>query len=313
MFNPRFSHYLILSHNGAKYDSVFLMEYLLGEGIVPHVMYSGAKIMSFRVPKLHITVGDSYLHIQIALSQFPKSFGLSHLEEKGTFPHLMNEERYQQYVGPMPPLHMFTPDRLSPERRDHLIKWYNQKVDSGFVFDFQREIHSYCRMDTLLLSDGVMRYRDLLYGISKIDPWKKVTISSYSMTVFRQNYLIEQWELTVKSDDPAQPDYMILADKKAGTFYHADTFCERPIKKSSIVSSKFVSSDYPWLPNGCVYSSSKHSKESMEWLFYLSEDWNVPIQHAYSAQGEKRIRVGSSNYAVDGFCPALKIVLEFYG
>ena len=312
LFHNRFTGYLALSQNGGRYDSIFLMEYALSVNLVPSVLYNGSKLISFKVKQFRLTVGDSCLQIPLALKLYAKSFNLDQFEGKGTFPHSINTPRYQNYVGQMPPLEAYDIDTMSPEARQKVIDWHADMMSKNYVFDFKKELHSYCRMDVLLLTEGVMVYRQLMLETTQIDPWLKLTISSFAMAYFRTYHLTERFRLQIK--DPAHPDQdpvPMLADKKGGQFYNINTDCQEPIPPCDIVSEEFLASDYPFLPHGKVYASSSHSKQSMEWLFYKSHEWNVPIRHAYTPQGE--FTLPFHNIKVDGYCPARKLILEFYG
>ena len=88
------------------------------QGICPHQIVNGAKILSMTVDNL--TFRDSKSFLPMALSAFPKSFGLTEL----LFPHFFfNTEENKSYVGAIPAVDYYDPDSFSHERKQFL-QWH---------------------------------------------------------------------------------------------------------------------------------------------------------------------------------------------
>ena len=65
------------------------------QSICPDQLVNEAKILS--------VFKDSLCFLQIPLSSFPKSFGLTE-QQKGSFPHFLNIPANRMYMGPIPAL-----------------------------------------------------------------------------------------------------------------------------------------------------------------------------------------------------------------
>ena len=111
----------VVAHNGRSYDSYFLLSYLIDNGIVPKLIFSGPKIMCMKVEHgLDICVLDSLNFLPMRLAAFPKAFGLSELK-KGWFPHFFNTTENQNYIGPYPAVEMYGVDQMMPNDRDSFL------------------------------------------------------------------------------------------------------------------------------------------------------------------------------------------------
>ena len=125
-----------------RFDGQFVESWLLRQGIAPDVIPNGSKLMTIILTALNIRIIDSFIFLPMALSRLPGCFGLSELK-KGYFPHLFNVKGNQMYHGPIPEVHYYNPDMMSPTARSSFLEWHNQqKTDT---FDFQEEILAYCR------------------------------------------------------------------------------------------------------------------------------------------------------------------------
>lgn len=118
------------------------MEWLLNQGTTPEVIPNGGMLMSIHHKALGIRVIDSINFLPMALGKLPSSFGLTELK-KGYFPHLFNTPKNQDYVGPLPEAHYYSPDTMSSAVRTAFLAWYEEHKNE--TFDFQSEIEGYCR------------------------------------------------------------------------------------------------------------------------------------------------------------------------
>ena len=89
----------------------------------------------------------------------------------------------------MPAMHYYDPDHMKPANRTKFIKWYQDRVEENYVFDFQNELQTYCRSDVDILRRGMMTFRDDFIKIANIDPLQYITIASVCMAVYRSKYI----------------------------------------------------------------------------------------------------------------------------
>ena len=186
--NEKYKGYTFIAHNSKGYDCHFVLKWLIDQGIKPYCIYNGAKIMFMELPKLSIRFIDSLNFLQMPLKSFPKTFGMSELK-KGHFPHYFNKECNKEYTGCMPCKNDYGFNKMKPDERTKFLKWYDERVNENYVFDFKKEIVEYCRSDVDILRTGIMKLREDFLEIENIDPLRYITIASVCMTIYRSNYM----------------------------------------------------------------------------------------------------------------------------
>ena len=191
---------IFVAHNFKGYDSYFIQDYLNKECIQFELICTGAKIMCLTVPMHAIKFIDSYNFIPMALVRFPETFDRNELR-KGYFPHMFNRDDKQDYVGPIPEAHYYLPNTMKPEARQEFLQWHAEQVENNYVFDFQKEMESYCRSDVDILRKCCLDFRDILEETTGVDPFEKcLTIASVCHRVYCTNYLDEN-TIAVFSDE----------------------------------------------------------------------------------------------------------------
>ena len=191
---------IFVAHNFKGYDSYFIQDYLNKQCIQFELICTGAKIMSLTVPMYDIKFIDSYNFIPMALARFPETFDRNELR-KGYFPHMFNRDDKQDYVGPIPEAHYYLPNTMKPEARQEFLQWHAEQVENNYVFDFQKEMESYCRSDVDILRKCCLDFRDILQETTDVDPFEKcLTIASVCHQVYCTNYLVEN-TIAVFSDE----------------------------------------------------------------------------------------------------------------
>lgn len=188
-FRKKFKNVTVLAHNGGGFDHQFIFKYILSKtDITPDLIMRGTKLISMTVGNVNFI--DSLNYFPMALSKLPKAFGFSELK-KGYFPHRFNTVAHQNYVGPMPPLEYYDPDNVKDEKaKEALVKWYAEKVEQNYVFDFQKEIVDYCISDVDILAQSCLKFRDLVIKETNVCPFMEATtIASSCNKVFRRNFL----------------------------------------------------------------------------------------------------------------------------
>ena len=158
---------------------------------------------------------DSINFMGMSLKKLPNAFSLRpeseldgdvHELAKGDFPHLMNTKEYQDYCGTFPTLAMYNVNAMPVKERETFIEWH--KKQSGKVFNFQKELLSYCKLDVTILRLACLKFRDIITEITTIksddgdvlgvlDVFAHVTIASACMQIFRVNFIEEYYDVTL--------------------------------------------------------------------------------------------------------------------
>ena len=189
-------HSIHIAHNLKGYDGVFILKYFL-ENLLPYettpeVILTGCKILA--IMHRQIKIIDSYSFLAMALSEFPKTFGISELK-KGFFPHKFNLPINQNYIGTYPTADMYQSEFFNVKKKKEFDQWYDHVKNQ--VFDFKKEFEDYCWSDVRLLAEGCLIFRNCCIESTKkdsadlgIDPFlHNVTIASFCNLLYRRNYM----------------------------------------------------------------------------------------------------------------------------
>ena len=86
----------------------------------------------------------------------------------------------------------YKPELMSEERRTHFIFWYNDKVQRGEEFNFQKEMELYCLSDVDILTRSCCEFRKVFIEHGGICPLlEAITIADACNKVWRGKYLPE--------------------------------------------------------------------------------------------------------------------------
>ena len=177
-----------IAHNGKAYDTWLIHQYIIRKtGERPkQIVLAGDKIMSMKINTISFI--DSLNHIGTNLESMPDMFGLDTNQfKKGFFPYKYNLSENQNYVGKIPDVSYFEPNRMSVDKRKEFFKWY-KKQDS--LYDFRKELVEYCKSDVSILKKSLEVYQQNAMAFNDgLDPLRSPTIASYCMKVFRTNHL----------------------------------------------------------------------------------------------------------------------------
>ena len=185
----------VLFHNFKGYDSYFVLQYLYDNAVLPHIIFSGSKIMYIHIDSLNIRFIDSYNFMPMALAKLPKALNIPELS-KGYWPHLFNTWENQNVELPnLPDMSFYNPDGMKPEQREEFLEWYN--ANRMNKFNFREEILKYCRSDVDILRKACLRFRQMFLEMTVsemnpngIDPLQEcITIASACNLVFRSMFL----------------------------------------------------------------------------------------------------------------------------
>ncbi|XP_052122756.1 uncharacterized protein LOC127749285 [Frankliniella occidentalis] len=177
----------IFCHNFRSFDGILIFQELKRRKTPPKVVLNGAKILKLTVGNL--VFKDSLCFLQQRLKSLPKSFGLTDLC-KGDFPFYMIEEKYFDYVGPMPSKELYSTSHLSDHDLKEFNDWYDEQVRNNYEFNFRTEILKYIVSDVSILLQAMEKFRTLFMETAHFDPLKHcTTLSSACMCNFRKNHL----------------------------------------------------------------------------------------------------------------------------
>ncbi|KYQ50354.1 putative DNA polymerase [Trachymyrmex zeteki] len=185
-----FTRIICIAHNAKAFDAQFIFRFIVGNhsGLEPKVILNGTKIIVLTVGRTKFI--DSINYMPMRLSELPKAFGLPDTCDKGIFPHLFNIRENQTYVGPLPDVDYYAPETMQPEERERFLAWHAEMTRQNTVFDFQREIVTYCRTDVNILRRACLSFRKIFLEHGNVCPFAEcTTIASTCMRVFRKNFL----------------------------------------------------------------------------------------------------------------------------
>lgn len=189
---PQFKGAVFLAHNGAGYDSQYILQYCERS----HVVYDRIPHPSSSHKSLCLTIHrkddadtvkflDFMAFVPGSLKSIGKSFGLS--IAKGDFPHMFSVPSNQNYIGSIPKLESLEDYfgyycKKSEDEQKELKEWYEKECETTCsceefsrpfcveretcthcgkkAWNFQEELIKYCKMDVKVLAQVVKLYRE---------------------------------------------------------------------------------------------------------------------------------------------------------
>jgi hypothetical protein len=227
--------WIFWAHNAAKYDNRLIWNYAVNN-LAPADFKNNNVFVGNRLFELKLgnaSFRDSYLQIPQRLSLLPQMFGLSVELKKGFFPHIFHTRRKRNYVGPLPHLDNFEPERRrsrdiyhpSDEDEQAVLEWHAEKsrqilediAAGGRGWDLQKELREYCKNDVVILAEALIKWRDLNIvprsdsEPPNCDPLASLTLPSHTHKSFRTHHLepgvIPVLKCFVNTDLPPDPTY----------------------------------------------------------------------------------------------------------
>ena len=289
---------IVIAHNLQAYDGYFIIKEMYRDGKQLTQIRNGAKILELE--HFDIRFIDSLNFFAMPLKAFPSTFGLSYVDNdgqeahyaKGYFPHLFNRRENEDYVGLLPPKSYYLPEAMSVDDLKKFETWYEEQTKNDAIFDFKRDIKSYCQMDVTILREGCQTFQRLFQ---------------------KETEIVDENGKKIPGFNPF--DHITIASA-----------CNRDMINRT--EDETIASEPPY---GWAGLRGNQSKQALEWLLWTQhckrEDYTeeqyqndeamkVPyhereyfIQHSGNG-GERTIQyVGQ----VDGFCQATNTVYEFQG
>lgn len=124
------------------------------------------------------------------LCSLPKRFGLDSQLCKGIFPYLFKQPDFYSYRGEMPTIEYFCTQSMKRKEKIDFEKWYREKVNEGYVFDFRKEILSYAISNVTILREAMQCFRALFEKIAGFNPlFHCLTLSSACMCMYRFKHM----------------------------------------------------------------------------------------------------------------------------
>jgi hypothetical protein len=137
--------------------------------------------------------------IPIALERFPSTFVIQD-EEKHIFPYAFNKAAniYTPALPTLLPKDDYYYNIMKPEKRSKFFSWYT--ANQNQVFNLREELAVYCMSNVRLLSEGLVKFRQLLLDQCAFEGhYKCTTLASVAMTHFRMN-ILEDFKIGVASE-----------------------------------------------------------------------------------------------------------------
>ena len=184
-----FAEIVCIAHNARAFDSQFILKELSEnpQCSSPSVILNGHNITLLKYGRTKFI--DSINYFQLKLSALPATFGLPESAKKGYFPHFFNTLENEHYIGPLPAVEFYGPGTMSVGERAAFLEWH-ENTSPNYVFDFQKEIVEYCKMDVEILRRACIRFREIFIEVAQTDPFVAAcTIASTCLYVFKKNFL----------------------------------------------------------------------------------------------------------------------------
>ena len=178
----------VFAHNMRGFDSSFILNVLYGLGYkIVKILSMGAKYLSFQCGDM--VFRDSLNFFNMPLEKLPATFNLKETH-KGFFAYdWICPEKYS-YIGEYPPAADYHPERMSEKRRKEFLAWHKQKVDSGEVFDFQKELSASLKSDVEVLAGSLESFSKEMVELTGIYiTIECVTIASAAFKVWQKMFL----------------------------------------------------------------------------------------------------------------------------
>lgn len=123
------------------------------------------------------------------LERLPSTFNLTEVH-KGFFVYSWIREDKYDYVGPYPPAEDYHPERMNEKRRNEFLAWHKEKVESGAIFDFQKEFSAYLKSDVQVLTESLEKFGSEMMELTGMNPITEcVTIASTAFKVWQKMFL----------------------------------------------------------------------------------------------------------------------------
>lgn len=252
---------ICVSHNGSSYDSHLVLNYLLSTDKPVKMLRNGRKILSMEYNN-QLVFKDSLLFIPQPLSKFPITFGFAN-EAKLPYPIFFNTRENFNYVGRLPAKKFFMLSNMKDSELEDFNKWYDQKIDSNYVWNNLEELKTYCSQDVYLLFRGVSCFIREFENLTNVNPIvQAITLAMTCMYSFRRNHLQPETLIITPRNyygrngvgSKAQSLFIafhreLLKSKAISTINDTEkSIVQRKLKIKALEKINFITEEYP-VPN----------------------------------------------------------------
>ena len=183
---------VVISHNGSRYDMIFLVRAIANLKKEFTMMPIGNGILSLFIPEYKIKFIDSLCWLKQPLSMLPRAFDFQ--GEKGMFPYLFNNKQNQGYCGPFPEKEYFNVKNMSYMQKVNFNKWYDATLlkykAENKHYNLQREMNFYCLQDINILLKAVLIFRSYLLNLFETDLIYFMTLPQIANSIFRNKFML---------------------------------------------------------------------------------------------------------------------------
>ncbi len=184
------------AHNAANFDNFFIIPQLLkldnNLNIIKAEETELTRI-SANISGVHHSWNDSFKLLNLSLDKLAKVF---HIKEKGIFPYKTLNQNWLNYCGSVP-----GPEYFSESLP---VQDYKKYVDGRKLWDFDKELRKYCKLDVSILSKSYFMFIEEIKQLTSVIDNKGVeiiglkTISQVSLYIlvklFYKHYITINWQ-----------------------------------------------------------------------------------------------------------------------
>ena len=192
----RVPEYTVFFHNLKGFDGVLTLNTLYSQNLkVTQQMGTGTKVLHFK--HANLTFKDSLNFLNMPLSNFPKTFGLTEMK-KGFFPHKFSKMRNLLYEGEIPELKYFEPEHMGEDKKKECEGWHAEQVLKDEKWNFQQEMLEYCKSDVTLLREGCLKFAQDTAKEAGFNPLTKCITIASTCHYFWRNYQMEPKTIAIE-------------------------------------------------------------------------------------------------------------------
>lgn len=193
LFTKEYDSSMVYIHNGANFDLIFLVKYLLSRNdIFIEPVYKGGKFISLTIKygkdgkggfNYVLTIRDSMLLLLTSLAKLGKSFGVE--IQKDIFPYNFPTKENLNYKGSVPAYQYFDSKKVSLTEYNEYVNRFKDKV-----WSLEKETLNYCSKDCISLFQILVKFINLIYDKFGVNALKCPTLPSLAFRIFRLNFLL---------------------------------------------------------------------------------------------------------------------------
>ena len=182
---------VVVSHNGSRYDMIFLVRAVANLRKQFTLLPVGNGILSMFVPEHKLKFVDSLCWLKLPLSKLPQAFNFQ--GEKGVFPYLFNINKIRVIVDLFLKKKYFNIKNMSYAERADFDKWYENEVllykNGNKHYNLQKEMEYYCFSDVEILLKAVLIFRSYLLNLFETDLLLYITLPHIANSIFRNKFM----------------------------------------------------------------------------------------------------------------------------